>query len=49
MKSLCLIKHHVMKACYGVEVQLQVIINLGTRWYMNGELDAPDALPRSQL
>jgi hypothetical protein len=30
--SLCLTKHHAMKAYWGVEVQLHSFFDLGTRW-----------------
>jgi hypothetical protein len=30
--SMCLIKQHAMEAYWGVEVQLHVLFDLGTRW-----------------
>jgi hypothetical protein len=30
--SLCLTKHHAMKTYWGVEVQIQALFDLGTRW-----------------
>jgi hypothetical protein len=32
VKSLCLTKHHAMKAYWGMEVQLNAFFDLGTRW-----------------
>jgi hypothetical protein len=41
VKSLCLTKHHAMKAYWGVEVQLNAFFDLST---MSEQLHGPGAL-----
>jgi hypothetical protein len=42
--SLCLTKHHAMKAYWGSGGIVPRILDLGTTW-MSGQLHAPAALP----